>query len=124
MDSARHPILDCVLQDTLVPNDVRLSNAPGQARCAVLTGPNMGGKSVYIKTVALCAILAQIGSHVPCAAAGPGGGPPPRFSLFDAVHTRLGASDDLALGRSTFLEESEWGRKRRRKKREERAVCM
>ncbi|KAL6770467.1 hypothetical protein ACKKBF_B31365 [Auxenochlorella protothecoides x Auxenochlorella symbiontica] len=96
--ACRHPMLDVQLGPDFVPNDVALGSGPGgEPRALVLTGPNMGGKSCYIRSAALVAIMAQLGSFVPAQAAS--------LAPFDAVFTRMGASDNLALGRSTFLEE-------------------
>jgi DNA mismatch repair protein MSH3 len=78
-----------------VPNDTSL--AGDATRCVVVTGPNMGGKSVYIRQTALIALLAHIGSFVPAASA--------HLSVCDGIFTRMGASDSLATGSSTFLEE-------------------
>jgi len=92
----RHPVIE-TLDDTerFVPNDTFLDTREQQLH--ILTGPNMAGKSTYIRQVALISILAQIGSYVPAAAA--------RLCLVDRVFTRVGASDDLARGRSTFMVE-------------------
>lgn len=95
---ARHPMLELALGGEFVPNDIALGEqADGRPRALVLTGPNMGGKSCYIRTAALIAIMAQLGSFVPAQRA--------ELTPLDAVFTRMGASDSLALGRSTFLEE-------------------
>ncbi|WP_027481947.1 MutS-related protein, partial [Deinococcus pimensis] len=91
---ARHPVVERALGDAFVPNDAELDAA---RRVLLLTGPNMAGKSTYLRTVALCALLHQIGAFVPADRA--------ELPLFDAVHTRIGASDDLAGGRSTFMVE-------------------
>ncbi|KAL0026611.1 hypothetical protein WJX77_010338 [Trebouxia sp. C0004] len=91
----RHPVLDVALDTPVVPNNTDLS---GRGPCAlVITGPNMGGKSCYIRQAALIAIMAQVGSLVPAESA--------ELHVLDAVHTRMGASDNLAMGSSTFLEE-------------------
>ena len=93
---ARHPVVEAALRDErFVPNDVRLGGEV--APLALITGPNMSGKSVYLRQAALLAVLAQAGSFVPAASA--------RIGLVDRVFTRVGASDDLAAGRSTFLVE-------------------
>lgn len=94
LSQARHPVVELALEEGFVPNDAELS--PGR-RVLLLTGPNMAGKSTYLRTVALLALLHQIGSFVPADAA--------ELPLFDSVHTRIGASDDLAGGRSTFMVE-------------------
>ncbi|CAM8986222.1 unnamed protein product [Rhodiola kirilowii] len=93
--SGRHPVLDNTLQDSFVPNDTNLY-AEGEC-CQVVTGPNMGGKSCYIRQVALLAIMAQVGSYVPASSM--------KLHVLDSIHTRMGASDNIHLGRSTFLEE-------------------
>ena len=92
----RHPVVEQMLKDSLfVPNDTTLG--PRSARCAIITGPNMAGKSTYMRQVALIVILAQMGSFVPASAA--------RIGVVDRVFTRIGASDDLASGQSTFMVE-------------------
>ena len=90
----RHPIIDKLLNHSFVPNDCTLN--PGQSM-QVITGPNMGGKSTYMRQTALIVLLAHIGSFVPAKSAciGP----------IDRIFTRIGASDDLASGRSTFMVE-------------------
>ncbi|HSW93730.1 MAG TPA: DNA mismatch repair protein MutS, partial [Gammaproteobacteria bacterium] len=90
----RHPVVESVLSKPFVPNDVTLTR---QHRMLMITGPNMGGKSTYMRQVALIVLLAHIGSFVPAKAAciGP----------IDRIFTRIGASDDLASGRSTFMVE-------------------
>jgi len=91
----RHPVLEQNLQDErFVPNDVQLD---GAVQVALITGPNMAGKSTYIRQVALLALLAHTGSFVPAAEA--------RIDLVDRIFTRIGASDDLARGQSTFMVE-------------------
>jgi DNA mismatch repair protein MSH3 len=92
----RHPILDVLLEGSFVPNDIMLGGPKGH-RCAVITGPNMGGKSCYIRQAALIACMAQAGSFVPAVSC--------TLHAFDAIYTRMGAADNIALGRSTFLEE-------------------
>ncbi|WP_407539359.1 DNA mismatch repair protein MutS [Deinococcus radiomollis] len=91
---ARHPVVERSVGGGFVPNDAELH---AERRTLIITGPNMAGKSTYLRTVALCALLHQIGSFVPADAA--------ELPLFDAIHTRIGASDDLAGGRSTFMVE-------------------
>jgi DNA mismatch repair protein MutS len=90
----RHPVVEHVLDDPFVPNDLELGDG---RRMLVITGPNMGGKSTYMRQAALILVLASIGSFVPAerAVIGP----------FDRIFTRIGASDDLAGGRSTFMVE-------------------
>ena len=93
----RHPVVERFLRDeSFVPNDVRLDSDLRQ-RVIILTGPNMSGKSVFVRQVALIVLLAQIGSFVPASLA--------RIGLTDRIFTRVGASDDIAQGRSTFLVE-------------------
>ncbi|CAL51618.1 DNA mismatch repair protein MutS-like,N-terminal [Ostreococcus tauri] len=94
-EEGRHPVLDAHLLDSFVPNGVDL--AADRTRALVITGPNMGGKSCYIRQIALLSIMAQVGSFVPAKCA--------RLTVLDAVYTRMGASDNLAMGSSTFLEE-------------------
>ncbi len=92
----RHPVLDRLMrQDRFVPNDTELS-ADG-AQLAVITGPNMAGKSTYIRQVALLVLMAQMGSFVPAKAA--------RIGIVDRIFTRVGAADDIARGQSTFMVE-------------------
>ncbi len=92
----RHPVLDQNLaEEKFVPNDTALDGAG--ARLAIITGPNMAGKSTYIRQVALIVLLAQIGSFVPAASA--------RIGLVDRIFTRVGANDDLSRGQSTFMVE-------------------
>ncbi len=92
----RHPVIEALPQaDRFVPNDTLLDNAGQQL--AIITGPNMAGKSTYIRQVALIVIMAQMGSFVPAAEA--------EIGIVDRVFTRVGASDDLARGRSTFMVE-------------------
>ena len=90
----RHPVVERVLEEPFVPNDLELRDG---RRMLVITGPNMGGKSTYMRQAALILVLASIGSFVPAdkAVIGP----------FDRIFTRIGASDDLAGGRSTFMVE-------------------
>jgi DNA mismatch repair protein MutS len=92
----RHPVVEQVLKDSLfVPNDTVLGTP--DCRVAVITGPNMAGKSTYMRQVALIVLMAQIGSFVPARAA--------RIGICDRVFTRIGASDDLSSGQSTFMVE-------------------
>ncbi len=92
----RHPVVEVMLKDSLfVPNDTLLGAADQQV--AIITGPNMAGKSTYMRQVALIVLMAQIGSFVPARSA--------RIGLVDRVFTRIGASDDLASGQSTFMVE-------------------
>jgi DNA mismatch repair protein MutS len=82
------------LPNAFVPNDTQLS---AEAQIAIITGPNMAGKSTYLRQVALIVLLAQVGSFVPASSA--------RIGLVDRIFTRVGAQDDLASGQSTFLVE-------------------
>ena len=92
----RHPVLDQNLaEEKFVPNDTDLDGE--RMRLAIITGPNMAGKSTYIRQVALIVLLAQIGSFVPASSA--------EIGLVDRVFTRVGASDDLSRGQSTFMVE-------------------
>ncbi|XP_078376034.1 DNA mismatch repair protein Msh3-like [Oculina patagonica] len=93
----RHPVLDSLLPENeqFVPNDTHMN--VNSNRCMIITGPNMGGKSSYIKQVALIAILAQVGSYVPAEEA--------RVGVLDAVFTRMGAMDNIYKGQSTFMVE-------------------
>ncbi|HCI64430.1 MAG TPA: DNA mismatch repair protein MutS, partial [Clostridiales bacterium] len=92
----RHPVVEAVLKDALfVPNDTSLGSEDNQV--AIITGPNMAGKSTYMRQVALIVLMAQMGSFVPARAA--------KIGLVDRVFTRIGASDDLASGQSTFMVE-------------------
>ncbi len=92
----RHPVLDQNLaEEKFVPNDVTLDEKTN--RLLLITGPNMAGKSTYIRQVALLTLMAQIGSFIPAAQA--------EIGLVDRVFTRVGASDDLARGQSTFMVE-------------------
>ena len=92
----RHPVVEVMLRDTLfVPNDTRLGSADNQV--SIITGPNMAGKSTYMRQVALIVLMAQMGSFVPARSA--------TIGLVDRVFTRIGASDDLGSGQSTFMVE-------------------
>ncbi len=94
--AGRHPVVERVLKDSLfVPNDTFMGEK--EQRVAIITGPNMAGKSTYMRQVALIVLLAQIGSFVPAAAA--------HIGVVDRIFTRIGASDDLAAGQSTFMVE-------------------
>ena len=96
IQDGRHPVVERVLKDSLfVPNDTALDTASG--RVSIITGPNMAGKSTYMRQVALIVLLAQIGSFVPAKSA--------RIGVCDRVFTRIGASDDLSSGQSTFMVE-------------------
>jgi DNA mismatch repair protein MutS len=90
--AGRHPVVEQFIEQPFVPNDLALD---GKRRMLVITGPNMGGKSTFMRQTALIVILARMGSYVPASAA--------RIGPIDRVFTRIGASDDLAGGRSTFM---------------------
>ncbi len=91
----RHPVVELASRDAFVPNDAELD--PESAQIVLLTGPNMGGKSTYLRQVGLIVLMAQAGSFVPAEAA--------RIGVVDRIFTRVGASDDLARGESTFMVE-------------------
>ncbi|XP_051142535.1 DNA mismatch repair protein MSH3 isoform X2 [Andrographis paniculata] len=93
--SGRHPIMETILRDEFVPNDTDLH--ADKQYCQIITGPNMGGKSCYIRQVALISLMAQVGCFVPAASA--------KLHILDGIYTRMGASDSIQLGISTFLEE-------------------
>lgn len=93
----RHPMVETLLPTTYIPNSTSLSTAPGSTRALLITGPNMGGKSSYVRQTALICILAQIGSFVPADSA--------RLGLLDSIHTRMGAFDSLFTNQSTFMVE-------------------
>ncbi|TSE26386.1 DNA mismatch repair protein MutS [Tepidimonas sediminis] len=94
--AGRHPVVEARLQETgagpFIPNDTVLD---ARTRLQIITGPNMGGKSTYMRQVALIVLLASIGSYVPADAC--------RLGSIDAIHTRIGAADDLANAQSTFM---------------------
>ena len=92
ISEGRHPVVEQFIDQPFVPNDLQLHE---DRRILVITGPNMGGKSTYMRQAALIVILARMGSYVPARAA--------RIGPIDRVFTRIGASDDLAGGRSTFM---------------------
>ncbi len=91
----RHPVIEKMMGQQFIPNDTRLDN--GSHRFSIITGPNMAGKSTYMRQVALITLMAQIGSYVPAGHA--------LISPVDRIFTRVGASDDLASGKSTFMVE-------------------
>ena len=96
IESGRHPVVEAMLKDSLfVPNDTNIGREDNQV--AIITGPNMAGKSTYMRQVALIVLMAQMGSFVPAKSA--------TIGLVDRVFTRIGASDDLASGQSTFMVE-------------------
>jgi DNA mismatch repair protein MutS len=91
----RHPVIEAASSEPFIPNDLYMNNSTD--RLLIITGPNMGGKSTNLRQAAIISILAQMGSFVPAERA--------RLPLLDRVWTRVGASDDLARGRSTFMVE-------------------
>lgn len=91
----RHPVMEALAGDAFVPNDLHLAEASG--RFVLLTGPNMGGKSTFLRQAALLVILAQLGSFVPARSM--------HLGIVENVFTRIGAGDDLASGQSTFYVE-------------------
>jgi DNA mismatch repair protein MutS len=94
--AGRHPVIEQAQAETpFMPNDTQLSTA--DAQILIVTGPNMAGKSTYLRQVALIVLMAQIGSYIPAEAA--------RIGLVDRIFTRIGAQDDLATGQSTFMVE-------------------
>ena len=96
INQGRHPVVErSLVEGSFIPNDTYLSN--DKAQLIVLTGPNMSGKSTYLKQVALIVLLAQIGSFVPATSA--------TIGLVDRIFTRIGAREDLAAGQSTFMVE-------------------
>ena len=96
IEQGRHPVVEARLMETsgaaFIPNDCRLD---AKRRMLIITGPNMGGKSTFMRQVALIALLAAMGSYVPATAC--------RLGPMDAIHTRIGAADDLANAQSTFM---------------------
>ena len=90
MKGARHPCLELIKDDQggVIPNDVELIN--GKSTFQIVTGPNMGGKSTYIRTIGLIVLMAQIGSYVPCDQC--------QLTIIDAILCRIGASDNQLRG--------------------------
>ncbi len=96
IQEGRHPVVECMLGDRMfVSNDTHLDNSENQI--AIITGPNMAGKSTYMRQTALIVLMAQIGCFVPAKSASIG--------IVDGIYTRVGASDDLSSGQSTFMVE-------------------
>lgn len=95
VEQGRHPMVEQLLLDTYVPNDIDM--ASDKTRALLVTGPNMGGKSSYVRQIALIAIMGQIGSYVPAQSA--------KLGMLDAVYTRMGAFDNMLAGESTFMVE-------------------
>ena len=93
LKESRHPVVEALSDGPFVPNDVMLDKDDN--RVAIITGPNMAGKSTYMRQIALSVIMAQIGCFVPASSA--------EIGITDAIYTRIGASDDLAAGQSTFM---------------------
>ena len=93
--NGRHPVVEAAIGGSFIPNDMRMNNSTD--RLLVITGANMGGKSTALRQIAIIQILGQAGSFVPATAA--------RLPILDRIWTRVGASDDLASGRSTFMVE-------------------
>ena len=97
IDTGRHPVVEQQVEN-FVANDVQLGGEQsGKPRMLMITGPNMGGKSTYMRQIALIALLAHCGSYVPAKAV--------QMGMLDQIFTRIGAADDLASGRSTFMVE-------------------
>lgn len=94
LEAARHPVVEGTLKNAFIPNDLELNS---KRRMLIITGPNMGGKSTYMRQTALIVLLAHIGSFVPAKKA--------KIGNFDQIFTRIGAQDDLSGGRSTFMVE-------------------
>lgn len=94
VQDGRHPMVEQLLTDSYVPNNTEMSS---ESRALLVTGPNMGGKSSYVRQIALITIMAQIGSYVPASSA--------TIGLVDSVHTRMGAFDNMLAGESTFMVE-------------------
>ncbi len=99
--AARHPVIEQWMEETregrFIPNDLYMNAADGGPSLLLITGPNMGGKSTYLRQAAMLVLLAQMGSFVPAESL--------RFGLVDRIYTRIGASDNVARGRSTFMVE-------------------
>ncbi len=95
VSEGRHPVVEVISGKNFIPNDITLK--PGEREFLLITGPNMGGKSTYIRQAALISIMAQMGSYVPASRA--------EIGIMDRVFTRVGSSDNLAKGQSTFLVE-------------------
>lgn len=95
IQEGRHPVIERVMQDgTFVPNDIYMDD---KTDVLLITGPNMSGKSTYMRQLALTAVLGQMGSFVPCGSAS--------LPIFDQIFTRIGAADDIVSGHSTFMVE-------------------
>lgn len=94
IEAGRHPVIETILKEQFIPNDL---NIDSETPVHLITGPNMGGKSTYMRQTALIILLAHIGSYVPAKRA--------KIGPIDKIFTRIGASDDLSSGRSTFMVE-------------------
>lgn len=94
ISAGRHPVVESVLEDPFIPNNLKMDSLQ---KMLIITGPNMGGKSTYMRQTALMVILAHIGSYIPAQKA--------LIPVIDRIFTRIGAADDLASGRSTFMVE-------------------
>lgn len=95
IENGRHPIVEQLRKEAFIPNDVHMDNE--KERLLIVTGPNMAGKSTYMRQVALITLMAHVGSFVPADKA--------RIGIVDRIFTRIGASDDLSAGESTFMVE-------------------
>ncbi|MBU8921382.1 MAG: DNA mismatch repair protein MutS [Bacteroidales bacterium] len=95
VSAGRHPVVEAISGKSFIPNEINIR--PDERQLLLITGPNMGGKSTYIRQAALIAIMAQMGSFVPASRA--------RIGIMDRIFTRVGSSDNLARGQSTFLVE-------------------
>ena len=94
MIECRHPVVEQVMKDKYIPNDIIMDK---RTDILLITGPNMAGKSTYMRQCAITVIMAQIGCFVPCKSC--------TMPIFDKIFTRIGASDDLVSGESTFMVE-------------------
>jgi DNA mismatch repair protein MutS len=94
IEKGRHPIVESVIDTPFIANDIELNS---ERKMLIITGPNMGGKSTYMRQIALLTLMAHIGCYIPASSAS--------FGPIDQIFTRIGASDDLASGRSTFMVE-------------------
>ncbi|MBP9758746.1 DNA mismatch repair protein MutS [Candidatus Dojkabacteria bacterium] len=95
IEQGRHPVVELMKGENYIPNDIKLND--NKTKIVILTGPNMSGKSTYIRQIALISLMAQIGSFVPAKHA--------NLRVFDRIFTRVGASDNLSAGESTFMVE-------------------
>ncbi len=95
IEDARHPVVEKIATEVFTPNSIKLDR--GENQIMLITGPNMAGKSTYIRSAALCVIMAQAGSAIPASSG--------RIGIVDRIFTRIGAGDNLAQGSSTFMVE-------------------